>query len=160
MSKKISIILLLQLVCLNASPFSGRILTSYFEAIEYYDYVVKGEVINMKEVDCYHIPVGALQIKITDKLGQEIKDTIWIEPIIEVGAYPRFDYEELSGQFYFAFKSNEEGFFYDPSDYYTLLKIVDSKVSSFFIPFDIHIGKVRKMKTSKFEKKLKRKLKD
>ena len=137
---------------------SGRILTPYFESLDYYDYVVKGEVINSKEVDSFHGKVGTLQIKITDKLGQEVEDTIWIEPIIEVGGY-YFNYEELE-QYYFALKSNEKGLFYRPSDLYALLKIDNGTVTSFFIPFDIHIRKMRKMKTNKFEKKLKRILND
>lgn len=155
---------MLQLVSLYVLPFSGRPLIPYFETLEYYDYVVKGEVIARKEISHYQIEVGALQIKIIDKLGQEIADTVWVTPIIIEGAYPNFNYEELSEQCYFAFKSNDNGLYYDPSDPYFLLEINNDTVSSLFTYSDIffnrllHLHSNKKMKTEKFEKKLKQKL--
>jgi len=125
MCKKILLFLLLQLAWFEVLPFQGKPLTPYFEAVKFYNYIVKGEVINRSEVIDYHITVDALQIKITDKLGQNIDDTIWITPIIEVGGYPYFDYEELSGEYYFAFKSNDSSFFYDASSPFFILKILN-----------------------------------
>lgn len=164
MKKKILLSFLFQLAWLNVLPFSGRVITPYFEAIEYYDYVVKGKVISSKEINQYHIKVQALQIKVIDKMGQEIDDTVWVEPVIEEGAYPRFNYEGTSGLYYFAFKNNERGLFYDPSDPYFLLKINNDNVSASFTSSDIffqrllHLHRLREIRTDKFEKKLKRKL--
>jgi hypothetical protein len=163
MSKKILILLVLQLSWLNALPFSGRLLTPYFEAIKYYDYVVKGKVINNKEIIGYNFKIVELQVVIIDKIGQKIEDTVWIKPSIAEGAYPNFNYEELSGQYYFGLKRKDNHLYYDPSDLYCLLKINDGTVSALFTSFDVffnkllHLHTLRKMKIEKFEGKLRRK---
>jgi len=139
--------------------------------MKYYDYVVKGEVIGAKERMYNDSKASALQIRIEDKFGQEISDTIWIEPFLEEEFGNDF-YEKLSGEYYFAIKCNEKGYFYYSSADYFALKITDGTVYSLFKQYRVYVGRYvgrllswlpfyrfhtfTKMRTDTFEKKLKR----
>lgn len=164
MNKKILLFFLLQLIWLNALPLSGRLITPYFKAIGYYDYVVKGKVINHKVTIQYGHKVAALQVVVLDKLGQDLEDTIWIEPISLGDDFPVFEYEHLPYSYYFAIKITDKQLIYNPLDHYFLLRIRDGGVSTMFTSFDRFLLKMpfinsyRTMKIEKFERKLGRRL--
>lgn len=164
MKRILILVFVLQLFTLNGFTFSGRILTPYFKAIGYYDYIIKGKVIAKIEDYSYHVKVEALKIEIIDKMGNDLKDTIWIMPIISEGLYPCLNYGNLTGQYYFAIKIKENNYNYNPSDPYFALGIENNCVTNQFTSFDIFLSRIlpfhyhRKMKIEKFERKIKRKL--
>jgi hypothetical protein len=163
---KLLVIFILSYSRVDAQP--GRLVTPYFEGMMHYNYVIKGKIIKYKEISVHREKFASLQIAITDKLGQDIADTIWIEPVIYEGSYSVFDFSDISGEFYFAMLVDGRILKYCPDSEYSIIRINNGYVSTLFYSYDIFLKRIyfmrlrwndcepRKMKIDKFEKKLKK----